>query len=86
MGIQGAGRCNGACVADIHRHHAQLVTLQRPLQIQFFIIPFVKGKEKPGYEQLRVLNQSPTSDKTNERDSPHFSISAKGESNFTRET
>lgn len=41
MGIKGAGRCNGACVANIHRYHAQLVALQSPLQIQLFIIPFV---------------------------------------------
>lgn len=45
VGIQGAGCCDGTRVADVHRHHPQLVTLQSPLQIQLFIIPSVQEKE-----------------------------------------
>lgn len=39
MGIQRAGCRDGQCVADVHRHHAQLMSLQAPLQFQSFITP-----------------------------------------------
>lgn len=51
VSVQGAGGSDGAVVTDVHGDHAQLVTLQRPLQLQLLVRP--AGRRHSGVTSQR---------------------------------